>query len=124
MTAPAEPHSRTFVGDTAEEVARAGGYVRRLAWFLVLAGASVALAAAAFYALVDASFIDAHLAGVYRFVLARPALMAVAAFSPLAASLLVGWGYARRARRRREARSLVESAVVVAPTEPPLPASE
>jgi hypothetical protein len=75
--------------------------VLRWGYFLVLNAIAVVIAVAMFAAILYADAIDPYLRGTYEWLLAHPVATSAMAFSPLACSLLVGWGYAQRARRRR-----------------------
>jgi hypothetical protein len=86
---------------------RAG--VLRWGWFLLLNAVAAAVATACFLAVFHADGLDPYLGGAYRWLLAHPGATSFMAFSPLAASLLVGWGYAQRARRRKAAAARAQA---------------
>jgi hypothetical protein len=77
--------------------------VLRWGYFLVLNAISGVIAVAIFVALFYADGIDPFMRGTYTWLLDHPGVTSLMAFSPLAASLLVGWGYSQRARRRKAA---------------------
>lgn len=88
------------------QVNAAGTHTRgRLRWgyFLLLNAIAGTIAAALFVAVLFADGLDPYLQGTYEWLLAHPGVTSAAAFSPLACSLLVGYGYAQRARRRKAA---------------------
>ena len=75
----------------------------RWGYFLVLNAIAGVLATAFFVAVFYADGIDPYMQGTYDWLLAHPGATSVMAFSPLACSLLVGWGYSQRARKRKAA---------------------
>jgi len=75
----------------------------RWGYFLVLNAIALVIAMAIFAAVLYADGLDPYLRGTYDWLLGHPAVTSAMAFSPLACSLLVGWGYAQRARRRKAA---------------------
>ena len=77
--------------------------VLRWGYFLVLNAIAGVIAVAIFAGVLYADALDPYLRGTYDWLLAHPGATSAMAFSPLACSLLVGWGYAQRARRRRRA---------------------
>jgi len=77
--------------------------VLRWGYFLVLNAIALVLAVAIFAGVLYADALDPYLRGTYDWLLAHPGATSAMAFSPLACSLLVGWGYAQRARRRKAA---------------------
>jgi hypothetical protein len=91
--------------DADAQVHAAGTYrpgVLRWGYFLVLNAIAAAVAVAFFIAVFYAEGLDPYLAGTYRWLLDHPGATSVMAFSPLLASLLVGWGYSQRARKRKK----------------------
>ena len=96
-------------GDEAQgeaEVHPAGAHqkgVFRWGYFLVLNGISAVIAIAVFIAIVHGEAIDPYMMGTYEWLLAHPMMTSAMAFSPLVASMLVGWGYSQRARKRKAA---------------------
>lgn len=79
---------------------------RRLRAAAVLAGAVVGsafLALLLFFAVLRAEWLTPALARLLELLFAQPAWAIAAATSPLWAGLLVGYGYMRRAMRRRQA---------------------
>ena len=100
--------------DTTHAVLPAGSYpkgVLRWGYFLVLNAIAGVIAVAIFAGVLYADALDPYLRGTYDWLLSHPGATSVMAFSPLACSLLVGWGYAQRARRRK-ARALAQAARV------------
>ena len=105
-TLTGQPPSSAFGSDQDAQVHAAGTFkpgVMRWGYFLVLNAVAGVIAAAFFVSVFYADGIDPYMAGTYEWLLANPAATSVMAFSPLACSLLVGYGYAQRARRRKEA---------------------
>ena len=92
--------------DTSHAVLPAGSHpkgVLRWGYFLVLNAIAGVIAVAIFAGVLYADALDPYLRGTYEWLLSHPGATSAMAFSPLACSLLVGWGYAQRARRRRAA---------------------
>ncbi len=92
--------------ETSHVVLPAGSHpkgVVRWGYFLVLNAIALVIAVAIFAGVLYADALDPYLRGTYDWLLANPAATSAMAFSPLACSLLVGWGYAQRARRRKAA---------------------
>jgi hypothetical protein len=88
------------------EVNPAGTHPRgvlRWGYFLILNAISGVVAVAIFIAVFYADGIDPFMRGTYEWLLGHPGVTSAMAFSPLAASLLVGWGYSQRARKRKAA---------------------
>ncbi len=83
--------------------------VLRWGWFLVLNAVSGVIAIAIFIGLFYADGMDRYLRGMYEWLLAHPGVTSFAAFSPLTASLLVGWGYSQRAKKRKAAAARAEA---------------
>jgi hypothetical protein len=83
--------------------------VLRWGYFLVLNAIALVIAVAIFAAVLYADALDPYLRGTYDWLLAHPGATSAMAFSPLACSLLVGWGYAQRARRRKAAAARAET---------------
>lgn len=83
--------------------------VLRWGWFLVLNGISGVIAIAIFIGLFYADGMDRYLRGMYEWLLAHPGVTSFFAFSPLTASLLVGWGYGQRAKKRKAAAARAEA---------------
>jgi hypothetical protein len=75
----------------------------RWGYFLVLNAIAGVLAVAIFVGVFYADGIDPYMRGTYDWLLAHPGVTSFMAFSPLLASLLVGWGYSQRARKRKAA---------------------
>lgn len=99
-------YSTTSGEQAAHEVNAAGTHpkgVLRWGYFLVLNGIAGVIAVSMFVGLIYADGIDPYLRGTYDWLLAHPGVTSFIAFSPLASSLLVGWGYSQRARKRKEA---------------------
>ena len=83
--------------------------VLRWGWFLILNAISGVIAIAIFIGLFYADGMDRYLRGMYEWLLAHPGVTSFAAFSPLSASLLVGWGYSQRAKKRKAAAARAEA---------------
>jgi hypothetical protein len=77
--------------------------VVRWGYFLVLNAIALVIAVAIFAGVLYADALDPYMRGTYDWLLGHPGATSAMAFSPLACSLLVGWGYAQRARRRKAA---------------------
>jgi len=75
----------------------------RWGYFLLLNLIAGAIAVAIFFGIQHGEVLDPYMAGTYVWLLAHPMATSLMAFSPLLASLLVGWGYSQRARKRRAA---------------------
>ena len=75
----------------------------RWGYFLLLNAIAGSIAAAFFVAVFYADGLDPYMRGTYEWLLAHPGVTSFAAFSPLLCSLLVGYGYASRARKRKAA---------------------
>ena len=71
------------------------------AYFLLLNAIAGAIAVALFVGIFYAEGLDPYLQGSYQWLLSHPGVTSAMAFSPLACSLLVGWGYSQRARKRK-----------------------
>ena len=84
--------------------------VVRWGYFLVLNAIAGVIAVAIFVGLFYADGLDPYMRGTYEWLLAHPGVTSMCAFSPLAASLLVGWGYGQRAKKRKEAAARAEAA--------------
>ena len=96
MAEPESSHTVLPAGSHPKGVVRWG-------YFLVLNAIAGVIAVGIFAGVLYADALDPYLRGTYDWLLAHPGATSVMAFSPLACSLLVGWGYAQRARRRRAA---------------------
>lgn len=77
--------------------------VLRWGYFLVLNAIAAVIAVALFLGIFYADGLDHYMRGIYDWLLAHPGITSLMAFSPLAASLLVGFGYSQRARKRKAA---------------------
>jgi hypothetical protein len=77
--------------------------VLRWGYFLLLNAIAGVIAVAIFVGMFYADGIDPFMRGTYTWLLSHPGVTSFMAFSPLAASLLVGWGYSQRARKRKAA---------------------
>src|SRR5438128_95005 len=77
--------------------------VVRWGYFLVLNAMALVIAVALFAGVLYADALDPYMRGTYDWLLGHPGATSAMAFSPLACSLLVGWGYSQRARRRKAA---------------------
>jgi hypothetical protein len=82
--------------------------VMRWGYFLLLNAIAGVIAVSLFVAVFYADSLDPYLQGTYDWLLAHPGATSMMAFSPLACSLLVGYGYASRARKRKKAAALRE----------------
>jgi len=89
----------------------------RWGYFFLLNGIAFAIAVGIFVALLGGDVLDPYLRGSYDWLLAHPGVTSFLAFSPLSSSLLVGWGYSQRARKRKkaEAERLARAATGVLP---------
>jgi len=90
----------------SHQVNPAGAHPRgvlRWGYFLILNAISGVVAVAIFVAVFYADGLDPFMRGTYEWLLSHPGVTSAMAFSPLAASLLVGWGYSQRARKRKAA---------------------
>src|SRR5262245_1305027 len=84
--------------------------VLRWGYFAVLNAIAGVIAIAIFIGMFYADGIDPYLRGTYNWLLAHPGVTSFFAFSPLAASMLVGWGYSQRAKKRKAAAARAEAA--------------
>ncbi len=75
----------------------------RWGYFLLLNVIAGAIAVGIFFGIQRGEALDPYMAGTYDWLLAHPMATSLMAFSPLLASLLVGWGYSQRARKRKAA---------------------
>jgi hypothetical protein len=103
----------------SHEINPAGAHPRgvlRWGYFLILNAISGVVAVAIFVAVFYADGIDPFMRGTYDWLLGHPGVTSMMAFSPLAASLLVGWGYSQRARKRKAAAARAALAGNEAPT--------
>lgn len=120
-TAPTQAPAPSGAGsaDLSHEVNAAGTQpkgVLRWGWFLILNAVSGVIAIAIFIGLFYADGMDRYLRGMYEWLLAHPGVTSFAAFSPLSASLLVGWGYSQRAKKRKAAAARAEAERLAAAT--------
>jgi hypothetical protein len=79
---------------------------RRIAWFAFWNVLSFAAMFGIFFAVRDVEWWDGAFRACFRFFYQHETLAVMAALTPFLASLLVGWGYAQRARRRRARQAL------------------
>lgn len=88
----------------------------RWGYFVLLNAIAGVIAVAIFFALSHGEWLDPYMVSTYEWLLAHPMATSAMAFSPLAASMLVGWGYSQRARKRRAAAAAVleRSALIAA----------
>ncbi|MEZ4294158.1 MAG: hypothetical protein R3B70_04210 [Polyangiaceae bacterium] len=96
----------------AAKVNAAGTHPRgvlRWGYFLLLNAIAGVLAVAIFIGTFYADGLDPYLRGTYDWLLSHPGVTSFFAFSPLAASLLVGWGYSQRAKKRKAAAARAEA---------------
>jgi hypothetical protein len=107
-SAPADPHvaaeSAVHAADSFSRGALQWGY------FLLLNAIAGAIAIAFFVSVFYADGLDPYLMGTYQWLLEHPGVTSALAFSPLACSLLVGYGYASRARKRKKLAAAREAA--------------
>jgi hypothetical protein len=108
MSTPAAPTAAEprAPEDVSHEVHAAGSHPRgvlRWGYFLLLNAIAGVIAVAIFAGVFYADGIDPYMRGTYEWLLGHPGVTSMLAFSPLAASLLVGWGYSQRARKRKAA---------------------
>jgi hypothetical protein len=99
--------------DVSHQVNAAGTHPRgilRWGYFIVLNAISAVVAVALFIGVFYADGLDKYMRGTYDWLLAHPGVTSFLAFSPLSASLLVGWGYSQRARKRKEAAARAAAA--------------
>ncbi|MCC6559300.1 MAG: hypothetical protein IT372_40775 [Polyangiaceae bacterium] len=82
----------------------------RWGYFLVLNAIAGVLAVGIFFGVMFADGIDPYMRGTYDWLLAHPGVTSFLAFSPLASSLLVGWGYSQRAKTRKAAAARAAAA--------------
>jgi hypothetical protein len=112
IEASGAPPTELAAGQASHEVNPAGSHpkgVLRWGYFLVLNAISGVIAVAIFVGLFYADGLDPYLRGTYDWLLAHPGVTSLCAFSPLAASLLVGWGYSQRAKKRKAAAAKAAS---------------
>ena len=96
----------------SHEVNPAGAHPRgvlRWGYFLILNAISGVVAVAIFLGIFYADGLDPYMRGTYDWLLGHPGATSMMAFSPLASSLLVGWGYSQRARKRKAAAAAAEA---------------
>jgi hypothetical protein len=93
--------------------------VLRWGYFIVLNAISAVVAVSLFIGVFYADGLDKYLRGTYEWLLAHPGVTSFMAFSPLASSLLVGWGYSQRARKRKEAAARAAQAAASVKSEVP-----
>lgn len=88
--------------------------VLRWGYFLLLNAIAGVLAIGIFIGVFYADGIDPYMRGTYEWLLEHPGVTSFVAFSPLASSLLVGWGYSQRARKRKAAAARAAAAAAQA----------
>lgn len=118
---PALPALPADLVDRSHEVNPAGSQPRgvlRWGYFLVLNAISGVIAVGIFIAIFYADGIDPYMRGTYEWLLTHPGATSFMAFSPLAASLVVGWGYSQRARKRKAAAARAAEAAAIASAAP------
>jgi membrane associated rhomboid family serine protease len=101
-----------MAAQVSHEVHAQGSFQRgavRWGYFLLLNAIAFAIAGVIFWGLLDGESLDPYLRGTYEWLLAHPGVTSALAFSPLACSLLVGWGYSQRARKRKRAAAKLET---------------
>jgi hypothetical protein len=112
----ASPVVRAAQKGLSHEVNPAGSQPRgvlRWGYFLVLNAIAGVFAVGIFIAIFYADGIDPYLRGTYEWLLEHPGVTSFLAFSPLAASLLVGWGYSQRAKKRKAEAARAAAAAAV-----------
>ncbi|MEO7094508.1 MAG: hypothetical protein ABI175_14730 [Polyangiales bacterium] len=77
--------------------------VIRWGYFVLLNAIAGVIAVALFVGIQHGEALDPYMIGTYQWLMAHPMVTSAMAFSPLAASMLVGWGYSQRARKRKAA---------------------
>jgi hypothetical protein len=82
--------------------AHAKGYFR-WGYFVLLNAIAGVIAVALFVGIQHGEALDPYMIGTYQWLMSHPMVTSAMAFSPLAASMLVGWGYSQRARKRKAA---------------------
>jgi len=110
--APSEQVSQSSKLRQAAEVNPAGSHPRgvlRWGYFIVLNAIAGVIAVSLFAGVFYADSLDPYLRGTYEWLLAHPGVTSFVAFSPLASSMLVGWGYSQRARKRKAAAAAREA---------------
>jgi hypothetical protein len=100
----------------SEAYAPAGDQMRRIGWFALWNLVSFAAMFGIFLAVRDAPGWDGAFRLAFEFFYRHETLAVAAAFMPFCASLLVGWGYAQRARRRRARAAAAASSVTYSAT--------
>jgi hypothetical protein len=103
VSEPEQPREAASPHDEAQ-VHAAGTFNKgalRWGYFLLLNAIAGSVAIAFFIGVFYADGLDPYLHGTYDWLLAHPGVTSFLAFSPLACSLLVGWGYSQRARKRK-----------------------
>lgn len=102
--------------DVSHQVNPEGSHPRgilRWGYFLVLNAIAGVIAVAIFVGIFYADGIDPYMRGTYDWLLGHPGVTSFMAFSPLAASMLVGWGYSQRAKKRKAAAARAAAAALV-----------
>jgi hypothetical protein len=97
--------------------------ILRWGYFLVLNAIAGVIAAGIFIGVFYADGLDPYLKGTYEWLLAHPGVTSFLAFSPLAASLLVGWGYSQRAKKRKAAARAAQDRAASTKAAPEAPAA-
>lgn len=126
LRAMASPVVPVASDNVSHEVNPAGSQPRgalRWGYFLVLNAIAGVIAVGIFIAIFYADGIDPYLRGTYDWLLAHPGATSFMAFSPLASSLLVGWGYSQRAKKRKAAAARAAEAAARASAPPVRPLS-
>ncbi len=98
--------------NVSHQVNQAGSQPKGARWgyFLLLNAISAVIAVGIFVGLFYADGIDPYMRGTYDWLLSHPGVTSFIAFSPLASSMLVGWGYSQRAKKRKAAAARAEAA--------------
>ncbi len=95
--------------------------VMRWGYFLILNAIASVLAVAFFVGVFYAESLDPYLQGTYNWLLGHPGATSAMAFSPLACSLLVGYGYSARARKRKAVQAARDAAAAALHKDPTTP---
>ena len=106
MTSQAQPMAALSEAAPGHEPAEAlpveGTPAARIAWFIFWNILSFGAMWAIFVAVRDLEWWDGAFHAAFAFFSRHATIAVLAALMPFFASLLVGWGYARRARLRRQ----------------------
>ena len=84
--------------------------VLKWGYFFLFNAIAAVVAVAFFIGVFYADGLDPYLRGSYEWLLNHPGVTSFLAFSPLACSMRVGWGYVQRGRKRKAAQQAREEA--------------